>query len=656
MSEYYRNHVLLDSPRVHESNEGLLRIWNCFLCGELVGEIKHSTIRRNDEKPYEAMVRTVTKNWNHYVRVGWYDSLFEAKSALLKPAQEFLTEQEQNQQKTTCPLHLLPSADSEFYPTPSALAGQLLAGVNWDSVNSVLEPSAGMGDLIDFAKKRSNSCRNQSYYSGRILEDVDCIELDPNLRAMLIGKGLRVVHDDFLDYHTHKRYSLILMNPPFSNGERHLLHAIELCAHGGQIACILNAETIRNPYTGSRMALAKELKRYGASVRFINDAFAHAPRHAKVDVALINLTIPASFEDTSIWDELKKAQDVFFDRKALQELAPANDIDRLLLEYSLLCESGISLMRKYNGVAPHIHNSSQNRYSKPIITLQISGHDCDNLCSSADVNRFLRSVRSRYWRELFDLPELRNRMTSAMRDEYYSTIDRMQDYEFSRFNIQQVLNQIQKQLVTGVEEAIIQCFDKLSAEHTYNAEIQNDNVHYYNGWKSNKAHCVNAKCIIPTYGCFARGYRCDKYGRYKDTLEGLSTHSCFAVLDDLEKALDYLDRGETMSCNLEYRLQEAANAGQTGNIHCKYFDVTFYKKGTCHIRFRDQKIVNRLNIYVGRQRAWLPPTYGKVHYVEMDEESRRVVDEFQGSEAYDAVMQSPEDYIIETQAMALLTA
>ena len=105
-----------------------------------------------------------------------------------------------------------------------------------------------------------------------------------------------------------------------------------------------------------------------------------------------------------------------------------------------------------------------------------------------------------------------------------------------------------------------------------------------------------------------------------------------------------------------YRLQEAERAGQTVNIHCKYFDVTFYKKGTCHIRFRDRKIVDRLNIYVGRQRAWLPPTYGKVQYAEMDEESRRIVDEFQGREAYDAILESPGDYIIETQAMALLTA
>ena len=373
MSEYFRNHVVLDNSSVRRSTEGVRTGWNCFLCGELVGKIEHSTVRRSYEKPYEAMVRIISKDWDRYSRVGWYDSLIEAKSALLEPAREFLAEQEQSWQETTCPIHLLPSADSEFYPTPSELAGQLLAAVNWDMVDSVLEPSAGMGNLIDFAQKRSNGYRKKSYYSGRTLDDVDCVELDPNLRAILIGKCYRVVHDDFLDYFTRKRYSLILMNPPFSHGDRHLLHAIELCANGGQIACILNAETIRNPYTGSRMALAKELKRYGATIRYVNDAFKHAPRHARVDVALINLTIPVSSADTSIWDELKKAKDVYFESGTQQELAPADDVDRLLLEYNLLCEAGISLMRKYNGVAPHIQNSRTSKYSKPIITLQVSG-------------------------------------------------------------------------------------------------------------------------------------------------------------------------------------------------------------------------------------------------------------------------------------------
>ena len=409
--------------------------------------------------------------------------------------------------------------------------------------------------------------------------------------------------------------------------------------------------TVRS-FTNSRKALLKILRKYDASIRYVERGFSHAVRRTDVDVALINVNIPAANEDTTIWDNLKRAREEHLETNGLHEVAPANQVERLIREYDLLCSAGIQMMRVYNGVSDRIMCSSKSDYNRPIIGLIVDGDKTDK-CGTGHINTFLRAARARYWRELFDLPELRQKMTSAMQDEYHSTIERMKDYEFSQFNIQQVVNQIMGQIVTGVEEAIVKCFDKLSAEHSYHSDVQNENIHYYNGWKTNKAHYVNSKCIIPTYGCFARGYKPDKYGRYKDTLEGLDARGCFQVLDDLEKALDYLDKGETPASDLSTKLQHAANSGRT-TVSCKYFMVTFYKKGTCHIKFHDQKIVDRLNIYVGRQRTWLPPTYGSVHYDQMDDESKRVVDEFQGREKYEAVINCPNDYIIETKAAPLL--
>lgn len=650
---YYENHITLEWTGGGISTNGRYENWDCYLCGEYVGDIEFR------EKPFDSWrkpYRAATAKNRYACHVGSYNTLVEAKVALHKAVVERHIIEECCKKERTMPAAFLPEMDCQFYPTPSDVAGKLMAGVDWKIVNSVLEPSAGRGDLIEWAKHLCEKARfHRSGYHNTYsisLDDVDCVEIDPNLQALLVSKGYRVVHDDFLTYHTRKRYDLILMNPPFAEGDMHLLHALELCENGGQIACILNAETIRNPFTNSRKALLKLLHKYGASIRFVERGFSRAARRTDVDIALINVNIPAANEDTTIWDNLEKAQDEHLEANDLYEVAPANQVERLIREYDLLCSAGIQMMRVYNGVSDRIMRSSKSDYNRPIIGLIVDGDKTDK-CGSGHINTFLRAARARYWRELFDLPELRQKMTSAMLDEYYGTIERMKDYEFSQFNIQQVVNQIMGQIVTGVEEAIVKCFDKLSAEHSYHSDVQNENVHYYNGWKTNKAHYVNTKCIIPTYGCFARGYKPDKYGRYKDTLEGLDARGCFQVLGDLEKALDYLDKGETLQCNLERELQIAAECGKT-TVHCKYFMVTFYKKGTCHIKFHDQKIVDRLNIYVGRQRAWLPPTYGSVHYDQMDKESKRVVDEFQGREKYEAVINCPNDYIIETKAAPLL--
>lgn len=650
---YLENHIILEEKGSGIGTRGRYIDWLCMLDGEYVGKIEYyEKPSCSWDKAYIAYVRH--ENREHLRCVGSYDTLVAAKSALLEHARELLAEERKQEAESTTPVAFLPETDCQFYPTPSDIAGKLMAGVDWKCVNTILEPSAGRGDLIEWAERRCQNVKVFRRSYSRELTDVDCIEIDPNLQAMLIGKGYRVVHDDFLTYHTRKRYDLILMNPPFAEGDMHLLHALELCESGGQIACILNAETIRNPFTNSRKALLKALHKYGASIRFVEQGFAHAARRANVDIALINVNIPAAYVDTSIWDNLQRAREETLEANGLYEIAPANSVERLIREYDLLCEAGIRLMRAYNGVADRIMRSSKSDYNSPIISLIVDG-DKTNKCGSEHVNTFLRAARARYWRELFDLPELRQKMTSAMLDEYHGTIEKMKDYEFSQFNIQQVVNQIMGQIVTGVEEAIVKCFDKLSAEHSYHSDVQNENVHYYNGWKTNRAHYVNMKCIIPTYGCFARGYKPDKNGRWKDTLEGLDTRGCFQVLDDLEKALDYLDKGETPATDLSRMLQYAASEGRT-TATCKYFTVTFYKKGTCHIKFHDQKIVDRLNIYVGRQRAWLPPSYGTARYDQMDTESQRVVDEFQGREKYNAVFNCPSDYIIDTKAEPLRLA
>lgn len=669
MSEYIQL-VYAPYKSTYKDTTKMVQRWECRLNGQQVGYIAYHPGRPHASGDYSAEVYECEDpkkyGWdNRRTRhQGDYTSLYAAKVGMLEKAKAFvqyLKTEEAGKASVTgrASAAFLPSGDYQFYPTPSELAGKLFAAVNFNSIKTVLEPSAGKGDLLDCAVKRKSTYHNgRERYRIRNSEfDCDCIEIDPNLQAILHSKGYRVVHDDFLSFTTRKRYDLIVMNPPFSEGDLHLIHAIELSENGGQIACILNAETIRNPYTNSRKLLAKKLKEYGASIRFVNDAFARAERRAKVDVALVNLSIPYTFTDETIWDNLKKAReaDELNAGVKVNSIAPSDNVERLIREHDLMCDAGISLMRCYNGIADHLHPGDR---AFPFITLNVceTSHVGVEKCDVSHVNKFLRAVRAHYWQELFDLPDLRDRMTTDMQKQYSGLIEEMRDYEFSRFNIRQVIERIMGQISIGVEEAIIKCFEKLSNEHTYNENIPNDNIHYYNGWKTNKAHYVNMRCIIPTWGCFATAYRENSRGGWNDAYTTISPHGCFEVLSDLEKALNYLDNRETSDIDMMTQLEAAKIADRNRNISCKYFSVTFFKKGTCHIKFHDRKIVDRLNIYVGRNKAWLPPSYGKVRYDEMDEESRRVVDEFQGREAYDAIMANVDDYLIDVKDTLLLTS
>ena len=208
------------------------------------------------------------------------------------------------------------------------------------------------------------------------------------------------------------------------------------------------------------------------------------------------------------------------------------------------------------------------------------------------------------------------------RESSHREIERMADYDFTAFNIKQVAAEMNEAMHKGIEDAIMKLFDELSSEHSWYPECT-QNRHYYNGWATNKAHKVGAKCIIPVNGMFSD---------YRWSHKTFDTSRAYYVISDLENALNYLSAAPDDGYDLKARLAWADDGGKTRNIELKYFKIDLFKKGTMHIKFLPEAmpIVDRLNIFASRKKNWLPPNYGRTSYRNMDEESRKVVDSFHG--------------------------
>ena len=569
-------------------------------------------------------------------------TLFEARKILEKyliehpDVIESLRRQEKKQARNeSFNIKFLPESEEnakDFFPTPEALAGKMLAKVrHLENIQTVLEPSAGLGDLAEVVKKAVCG-KGRRYYRDKV--DIDVIEVDRNLQKILAAKdSLRLVHDDFLSYSTRKRYDLIAMNPPFSKGAEHLLKAMDMQRKtGGQIVCLLNAETIRNPYTKTRQQLYHELLRMGRSnfsIEFVSNAFSKAKRATDVEVAIVYCNFIAPEADSSFFERMEKAAEAERQERESREVLSADPVDAYIQMYKVECAAGLELIKEYRAMVPRMLTSmTKSTYNKPIIELKVNDHDCDE-------NNYLRSVRLKYWAAFFHNDEFTHNLTSEVRDKFQSSVREMADYEFSRFNINQVLAKMAAEMVSGCEETIMKLFDELSAEHAYFPECKN-NIWGYSGWKTNKAHKVNYKCIVPCYGIYT-----DRSWNTK----AFDVYNAYKFLADIEKCLNYLDGVGTLDVDLEQQLEYAASAGVTKNIHCKYFDVTFYKKGTCHITFTNHYIVDVLNIYAANNRNWLPPSYGKKEYEDMTEEEKVVIDGFQGKESYTQVLANRDIYL-----------
>lgn len=578
---------------------------------------------------------------------------------------------------------------SEFYPTPQSLVEKMLEGIDFHYVHTILEPSAGKGDIL-----RAIALKEDTYHGKGF--DVDCIEIDPNLRQILkynfgerksvlreeskrirgkykhceqkyregwvywndgtnkyepisckdeqrlneieteeksfFSNGIHIVHDNFLTYNPYKRYDLIIMNPPFSNGDRHLLKALQMQEKGGNIICLLNAETIRNPYTETRRELARLLQKYEAQIEYIENAFDTAERKTGVEIALIKVSIAQAEEESDIFKHFEEAEETEDFQPEITDLEVTDYIKAAVNRFNIEVKSGLELIRQYRALVPYMLNSfdEEDKYKKPILRLtnscDRSYHDC------VPINDYLKDVRLKYWRALLSNPKFVGKLTSKLQSEYREKVERLANYDFTEFNIYTLSAEMNAQIKQGVEEEIIAMFDRLTEEHSWYPETQK-NRHYYDGWATNKAHKIDKKVIIPCYGVF-------------DSWDGRPrVYNVSSVLSDIERILNFLDGGMTQEVDSMGFLRHYFENNNTKNVPMKYFNATFYKKGTVHLTFTCPELIERFNIYAAQNKKWLPPNYGKAKYADMADEEKAVIDSFQGEQAYNEVLRKANYYL-----------
>jgi len=502
----------------------------------------------------------------------------------------------------------------DFYPTPENLVSEMSALVEWSRVNTILEPSAGKGSIANWIIEHSYRLNVSDQKSC-----IDVIEIDPVLRATLKGLDYHVVYNDFLTFETMKRYDLIIMNPPFSNGEQHLLKAISLMQRtGGQIVCLLNAETINNPFSKTRKLLQQELENRSASISYIENAFIDAERKTSVEIALVYISIerkPASI----ILDNLRSKQEEI-QHISSQNLIDSDPIKALVQRYEFEVKAGISLIENFLAMKPIIQDSLKNEYTQDILDLKLHyTNDYDT------ENGYIRAVRGKYWEALFNRKDFSKNLTSKQKNDFFSRITEMRDYDFSMYNIEEIKKQIVTSIFDGIEEAILDLFNDFTQRFsTDNAQ----NIHYFTGWKTNKAYKVNAKVIIPLYAW-------NSWGMFDG-------HMVADKLNDINKVFAYLANEPIDDVSIPIIVERMKKFENFKNVDCGYFNITIYKKGTAHITFHNSDLLEKFNIFGCQHKGWLPPSYGKTKYQEMNNEEKSVIDSYEGEGAYNRKLKDPE--------------
>lgn len=484
--------------------------------------------------------------------------------------------------------------NKDFYPTPDNVLSILLKNTETRGLK-ILEPSAGKGNIVDFIRKR------EIYISAKA--SIDVLEIEQELQSILFTKECNVVGSNFLDYETHTEYDLIVMNPPFSNGAKHLLKAIDLAekqqVKDCTIKCILNSETLKNAYSDEREQLLNKINYHNGSYEYHKNLFVGSERSTNVEVALITIPVKATYNSykevfESIIEDLSIKQ---VNEYGLSTFLKSHQIEQREQDIYLY-------VRMYNEHIKHIKQlyssmSSLVMYEKDVVALIKTKEENDyfNFYTLSVNNGFeeiscvIEKTRQHYWKLILESDKFSKLLTNNAREELSKMINNASSMEITIENIQSLLNALYQNKSNMLKESTLNLFRELTKNHM--GEFAK-NIHYYNGWKTNNAFKVGKKVIIKESNWYGEH---DNYNSWQKKWKDNFNSNQF---QDLIKALTPLTKD-----NLNKPL-EHDGAGKYENDK---FIIKCYKKGTTHITFKDLDLLDKFNIFCGQQMNMLPTDY-----------------------------------------------
>lgn len=495
---------------------------------------------------------------------------------------------------------------ASFYPTPAPVAERMLAmlpSLDWRTLR-VLEPSAGKGDLADalitsVLDETLPPRGMRERFRADMAAAVHCIEPDPDLQAALRGKGYQLVAHDFLSFSPEEPYNLIIMNPPFDQADKHVLHAWEIL-EDGDVLSLINAETLRNPCTERRRLLARLIEEHGR-VEWFGACFTEAERTTSVDVACILLHKEGREDviDLSAAD-LEPEQDpyaAFTASSGLEsEVATRNMVENLLRDYDQCLQTFRELstgLRQLGTYMRRIYGAASYRVEEDFahsVNSLLRGSGTDTPASAALL--FQRTLRPRAWSRLFELTSIGNLVSEGVRRTLDKFEQEQQGMAFSRENISVLLQTLIQSRDNIMRQCILEVFDALTLYHEENR------VHV-EGWKTNDSWKVNERFILPAIidGRFISFYSLN-YNR-------------LGLLRDIDRALASLEgrRLEDVPVTVEQALRGLLEQHKDWSgvpVTSTYFELRAYYKGTVHFKFRDRSLWELFNRCAAEGKDWLP--------------------------------------------------
>ncbi len=486
--------------------------------------------------------------------------------------------------------------DRDFYPTPKKVIDEMMS---FSDVRGkvVLEPSAGSGNIVDWLK--SNGAKG-----------VIACEVNKKLASMLSSK-CDIIADDFLSVTSDliSHINMIVMNPPFSADEKHILHAFEIAPGGCEIIALCNSSTIsKSSWNSKEREKLLELIRLYGSDEYLGSVFEDAERKTNVSVSCVRIYKPQ--EESMEFDSYFSLDE--------EEEPQADGI----ITYSFVRDAVsryCDAVNRFDGVmkASQEINSLTAGIGGSHIKFGAYKESGNNYSNNISREYFKKDLQKSAWLWLFRKFDMNKYVTRGVMDDINRFVEQQQNVPFTMRNIYRMVELIVGTHGQRMEKVLVEAFDKIcsfSAENSTAGEK----------WKTNSDYMINKRFIIP--------WICDYDARFSSLCEKLKVrYSSSEDINDIVKALCFLTGRSFDEClnlagfvNQEFPQKEWGKwydwysrktvVTYREGAECKdsvivpgFFRIRGYKKGTMHFEFIDENVWMMFNLEVARIKGWQLP-------------------------------------------------
>ncbi len=490
----------------------------------------------------------------------------------------------------------------------------MLAGI--DLTNKVvLEPQAGKGNIVD-------------YLNSWGAREVLCCEIESDLRSILEGKNCRVIKDDFLELRSEEisHIDMIIMNPPFSKCEDHILHAWQIAPPGCHIISLCNSNMVKNFYSGKRKEIITIVNEYGSRSN-LGQVFKDSERPTNVEISLLSIQKPANDYDIEFQGFFMEEEEEVSSGSGLLRYNEVRDVVNRYIQSVKIFDQQIKAASELNFIAGSYFRS---QFQMNVTT---TGHRGTSM--EVTRNQFKKDFQKSGWNWVFSKLKMEKYTTKGLREELNRFVEQQQEIPFTMRNIYHMIDMVIQTSGQRMDKALLEVFDKVTrhySENRYNVE----------GWKTNSHYVLNEKFIFP--GMTDLGWhgemQLNTYNRERvdDLIKGLCyitgmNHDSYLSLweffntdyivtdENFQVIIRESKRGDYGKSSMDRKIQKMKDSGnwrndyrlierpplEFGKWHLwePFFYIRGYKKGTMHFKFKDKRVWELFNQRIARLKGFV---------------------------------------------------